>query len=155
MNILKYGRGIMSNDIRRPKEHEDMLADLCQSDKKIFLSYKDALVFSACLGYAKNTKISFEKSSEPVGIHIFKGEFDDAIFQSIGLCETKDPAIMSDDNLGERIRMFEEYAAGGLNIIKTRIYEGPEDWSSALISLIVEYGSDERKILDDITGIAG
>ena len=41
----------MSNDVRRPKEYEDMLYTLCQSDKKIFLSYKDALVFSACLGY--------------------------------------------------------------------------------------------------------
>lgn len=144
----------MSNDVRRPKQYEDMLSELCQSDKKIFLSYKDALVFAACLGFAKQTKKSFDKSSEPVGIHIFKGEFDEAIFQCIELSETKDPANMSDDNLDKRIKMFEEYAAGGLEIIKSRIYEGPEDWDTALVSLIVEYEAEEKKILDDITGMA-
>lgn len=144
----------MSSDVRRPKEHEDMLYDLCQSDKKIFLSYKDALVFSACLGFAKETKREFDKTSEQVGMHIFKGEFDEAIFQCIELCENQDPRKMSDDNLDARIRLFEEYAAGGLDIIKSRIYEGPEDWDSALVGLIMEYESEPKKILDDITGIA-
>lgn len=144
----------MSNDVRRPKDYEVMLSDLCQSEKKIFLSYKDALVFAACLGYVKGERISFDKSSEPVGMHIFKGEFDEAVFQCIGLCETKDPSIMSDDNLDKRIKLFEEYAAGGLEAIKSRIYDGPEDWDNALMGLIVEYEADEKKILDDITGIA-
>ena len=145
----------MSNDVRRPKQYEDMLLDICQSDKKIFLSYKDALVFAACLGYSKSIKEPFDKTSEQVGMHIFKGEFDESIFQCIGLCETKDPVIMSDDNLKKRIRLFEEYAAGGLEVIKSRIYEGPEEWDSALVGLISDYESGEKKILDDITGIAG
>ncbi|MGV7234959.1 MAG: DNA phosphorothioation-associated protein 4 [Nitrosomonadaceae bacterium] len=145
----------MSNDVRRPKQYEDMLLDICQSDKKIFLSYKDALVFAACLGYVKGTKEPFDKTSEQVGMHIFKGEFDESIFQCIGLCETKDPVTMSDDNLKERIRLFEEYAAGGLEVIKSRIYDGPEEWDSALVGLISEYESEEKKILNDITGIAG
>jgi dnd system-associated protein 4 len=145
----------MSNDIRRPKQYENMLFELCQSDKKIFLSYKDALVFAACLGFAKQSKKSFDKSSEPVGMHIFKGEFDEAIFQCIELAETKDPANMSDDNLGKRMKLFEEYAAGGFEIIKSRIYDGPEEWDSALVGLIIEYEAEEKKILDDITGMAG
>ena len=144
----------MSNDVRRPKEYEDMLYDFCQSDKKIFLSYKDALVFSACLGFAKQSKRPFDKTSEPVGMHIFKGEFDEAVFQCIELCESQDPRNMSDDTLDKRIKLFEEYAAGGLDIIKSRIYEGPEDWDSALVGLIVEYEAEEKKILDDITGMA-
>ena len=61
---------------------------------------------------------------------------------------------MSDENLDKRISLFEEYAAGGIEIIKSRIYDGPEDWGSALVGLIVEYESDEKKILDDITGMA-
>lgn len=144
----------MSNDVRRPKQFENMLLDLCQSEKKIFLSYKDALVFAACLGYVKGIRKQFEKTSEPVGMHIFKGEFDESVFQCLGLCEMKDPAIMSDDNLDKRIRIFEEYAAGGLEVIKTRIYDGPEDWDNALVGLILEYESEQKKILDDITGMA-
>ncbi|PCH58864.1 MAG: DNA phosphorothioation-associated protein 4 [Burkholderiaceae bacterium] len=145
----------MSNDVRRPKQYEEMLSDLCQSDKKIFLSYKDALVFAACLGYAKSRTTPFDKTSESVGMHIFKGEFDESVFQCIGLCETKDPAIMSDENHNKRIKLFEEYAAGGLEVMKSRIYDGPEDWDSALVGLIIEFESEEKNILDDITNIAG
>ena len=45
----------MVNDVKRPKKYENMLFDLCHKDKdknkNIFSSYKDALVFAACLGY--------------------------------------------------------------------------------------------------------
>ena len=144
----------MSNDVRRPKQYEDMLSDLCQSDKKIFLSYKDALVFAACLGYVKNIKKSFDKSSEPVGMHIFKGEFDESVFQCIGL-KRKIQQLCQMKNMDKRIKLFEEYAAGGLELLKARVYEGPEDWDSALVGLIVEYEAEEKNILDDITNIAG
>ncbi len=143
----------MSNDVRRPKEFEQLLYDLCQSDKKIFLSYKDALVFAACLGFEKQTRKAFDKTSESVGMHIFKGEFDEAVFHVISLCETKDPLIMSEANMSKRIKIFEEYAAGGLEILKSRVYDGPEEWDTALSSLIVEFGGTKGKILDDITGI--
>ena len=67
-------------DVRRPKEYEQMLYDLCQSEGKIFNSYKEAMVFAACLGYSKNEKTEFSKSSEPIGMHIFHAEFDEAVF---------------------------------------------------------------------------
>ena len=139
------------NDVRRPKEHEQMMSDLCQSDKKIFNTYKDCLVFAACLGSAKNEHRSFEKSSEPVGMHIFRGEFDETVFHAIALAEIKDPMIMSEANTAKRIKLFEEYACGGLDIIKNRIYESPEGWESAIVSLLAEKSPDERNILDDIT----
>ena len=145
----------MSNDVRRPKEFEQILYDLCQSDKRVFLSYKDALVFAACLGFETQTKTSFDKTSEQVGTHIFKGEFDDAVFQILSLCETGDPMMMSEASVSARIKIFEEYAAGGLEILKSRVYDGPEEWDSALSALISEFGETKSKILDDITGIVG
>ncbi|MEQ9450499.1 MAG: DNA phosphorothioation-associated protein 4 [Pseudomonadales bacterium] len=145
----------MSNDVRRPKEHEEMLSALCQSDRKVFNSYKDALVFAACLGQMRHEKRAFDKSSEPVGIHIFRGEFDLSIMQCIALAENKDPATMADAKEESRIRLFEEYACGGLDIINREIYESPEDWDVALERLMLEaMGGGTRTILEDITSLA-
>ena len=142
-------------DIRRPKQHESMFTDMAgpKSEKKVFLSYKDMLVFAACLGYSHDKRIPFEGSLEPVGMHIFKGEYDEAIFNCIGLAETEDPTIMGEKCDSERVRIFEEYACGGLDIIKNRVYESPEDWDEALVALISEQYSTEKSILDDITNL--
>ena len=141
----------MSNAVRRPKEYEQMLEELCNSDKGIFLTYKHALVFAACLGYKRGKRITFKKSSEPIRLHIFKGDYDESIFQGLALCETKDPSIMSDDNQDRRINIFEEYAAGGLEIIKSRIHSAPEGWLVAIESLINEQYRKDHGILDDLT----
>lgn len=141
----------MSSDIRRPKHFEEMLKKLCQEDNRIFLTYKDALVFAACLGFSRGKRQSFEKSSEPVGLHIFKGEYDAAIFNCIGLSETKDPHIMGADKESERIKMFEEYACGGLEIIDEEIYKGAGAWDQLLLSLVASQAKPESSVLDDIT----
>lgn len=141
----------MAGDVRRPKQYEEMLKKLCQEDKKIFLTYKDALVFAACLGYHRERRVAFDRSSEPVAMHIFRGEYDAAIFNCIGLAETKDPAIMGTSREAEKIRIFEEYACGGLEIIETEIYNAAGAWDQLLLSMIVKQAKGEGSILDDIT----
>ncbi len=142
-------------DIHRSKEYEQMFTDMCMSKegKQIFLSYKDMLVFAACLGYSQGKKIPFDSSSEPVGMHIFKGEFDEAVFNCIGLAETEDPTIMGEQKEKERAKIFEEYACGGLDIIKHRIRDSPNDWETALVALILEQYTSKKSILDDITSL--
>lgn len=141
----------MSSDIRRPKQFEEMLRKLCQEDNKIFLTYKDALVFAACLGFHRNKRQPFEKSSEPVSYHIFRGEYDAAIFNSIGLVVEKDPHIMGVDFESKRIRIFEEYACGGLEVIEDEIYKGAGNWEQLLLSMVARQAKPESSVLDDIT----
>lgn len=141
----------MSSDIRRPKQFEEMLRKLCQEESKIFLTYKDALVFSACLGYSRGKRQEFERSSEPVGFHIFKGDYDAAIFNCIGLSVTGDPHIMGADRESERIRIFEEYACAGLEIIEEEIYKGAGAWDQLLLTLVASQAKPETSVLDDIT----
>lgn len=144
----------MSSDVRRPKEFEEMLVDLCQSEKRIFLSYKDALVFSACLGFFSGERRSFEKSSEPVKMHIFKGQYDEAIFNCIGIIETNDQNILSYKEEEEKIKLFEEYAAAGLDILKKKVYEAPLEWEQALLDLVTENLETDHKILEGIAHLA-
>jgi len=146
----------MVNDVKRPKEYEKMLTDLCQkgkdSNKNLFLTYKDALVFAACLGFKFDKKIPFSGNAEPVGLHIFKGEYDPIIFDYIGIVSTKSTEIMGDKKAEEKIRIFEEFACGGLEILEAKVYSCPGDWRDLLLKLIFdqEEGSGSS-ILDDIT----
>lgn len=144
-------------DIRRPQQYEQMFTDMCTSKtgKQVFLSYKDMLVFATCLGYSQGRTKEFNLSSEPVGMHIFKGEFDEAVFNCIGLAETGDPAIMGETEEKKRVEIFEKYACGGLDIIKHKIYdyENPSNWENALIILIIEQYTSKKSILDDITNL--
>ncbi len=146
----------MVNDVKRPKKYEDMLLDLCQKDKdknkNIFSTYKDALVFAACLGYKFDKRVPFEKTSEPVGIHIFKGEYDSVIWDYIGIASTEDSEIMSTKRFEEKIHIFEEFACGGLELIETKVYSAPGDWRDLIVELIFEQEENSsQSILDDIT----
>jgi dnd system-associated protein 4 len=141
----------MSSDIRRPKQYEDMLKKLCQEEHKIFLTYKDALVFAACLGFHEGRRVSFDKSSEPVALHIFKGEFDSAIFNCLGLAVTNDPSIMGANKDAEKIQIFEEYACGGLEIIEAEVFNGAGAWDQLFLSLVAKQAKSDASVLDDIT----
>ena len=147
----------MSKDsVRRPKIHEDMLYDLCQSDKKVFRSYKDALVFAACLGFVNETKKEFNESSkDPIKMHIFDDQFDQAVINCIGLSETENTKILGDELGNERVQIFEEYTASGLDMIHARVYSSPKDWDISLLELMNEYTEHTPKILDDITQFSG
>ena len=141
----------MSNDVRRPKQYEEMLRKLCQDDNRIFSTYKEAMVFAACLGFSENKRVSFDKSSEPIRLDIFRGDYDEAILQCIGLVDTRDPTIMGDARQDERLRIFEEYACGGLAILETEVYRAAGDWDQQLLRLVVKQAKQGSSILDDIT----
>lgn len=145
----------MSENVRRPKEHEEMMYELCQTKEAIFDTFKDCLVFSACLGAARGNRRSFERSAEPVGIHIFRDKFDLAIFQILGIFEEADPSIMSDASKSARVTIFEEYACGGLDILKERVFDAPDDNHLAFVSLLKDTKKTGNNILSDITDAIG
>jgi dnd system-associated protein 4 len=141
----------MPNDVRRPKQYEEMLKKLCQGERRIFATFKEALVFSACLGFQEGRRVAFDKSSEPVAIEIFHAEFDEAIIRCIGLVETGDPTIMGVARHGECVRIFEEYACGGLEILEAEVYQAPGEWEQHLLALVAKQNKSDNSVLDDIT----
>ena len=143
------------SDVRRPRQYEEMLRKICQEEDRIFLTYKDALVFAACLGFNKGKRVPFEKSSEPVGMHIFKGDYDASIFNCIGLSVTNDPNIMSAERESERIQLFEEFACAGLGIIDEEVYQGAGARDQLFLALIASQAKPESSMLDDITQAFG
>ena len=145
----------MRKDVRRPREFDEMLRLLCQSEDSVFDSYKDALVFSACLGFSQGRRTAFDKSSEPIGAHIFRGEFDLSLIHCLGIATTGDPSIMSGDREAERVQIFEEYACGGLEVISREIMNSPEGIEIAIERLVTSaYSKEKTSILEDITGLS-
>jgi dnd system-associated protein 4 len=141
----------MSVDVRRPRQYEEMLKKLCQEDGRIFTTYKDALVFAACLGFERQRRVSFDKDSDRVRMEVFRGEYDAAIFHCIGIAHTLDPTIMGSAREAERIKIFEEYACGGLEIIDAEVYAASGQWEQTLLAMVVKQAKGEVSVLDDIT----
>ncbi len=75
--------------VRRPKHFEKMLADMCQDpERRVFAAYKDALIFAACLGYAREKRVPFEGTSERVHLEAFTGPHDLDLVNVLALAET-------------------------------------------------------------------
>ncbi|MCY4346903.1 MAG: DNA phosphorothioation-associated protein 4 [Aestuariivita sp.] len=128
-----------------------MLKEL--TDERIFQTLKDVIVFAAALGFRRRNRKPFEKSSEPIPLEYFRGDFDVTIMSVIAIKDHEDPKMLAPSNEADRVRCFEEYANGGLEIMKHQIWDPRLDWSQGLLSLIHREDSD-KTILEDITELA-
>jgi len=128
-----------------------MLDDLRKTG--VFPTFKDAMVFAAALGYRRGSRKEFKKSSEPIDLNVFRGDFDRTVMNILAIEEWDDPKMIAPSNEATRVLCFEEYANGGLEIMKREIWDGKQDWREGLLSL-VQREEEEHRILDDITGLA-
>ena len=132
--------------VRWPKEYEEMLRSL--KDLDIFKTYKDALIFAAVLGHKNSRRLPFKETAEQIRLSIF-GEVGMSIMDCIVLCETRDAQYMSDEKRAEKFQIFEEYAHGGLEIIKDQIYNvgtSRDDFEQSFANLILD--EDEESLLN-------
>lgn len=144
----------MAGSVRRPQKFEDMLKKLRDDpEQKIFKTFKDAIVFAACLGFEKERRVSFEKATQdPIRLHVFNGPYDIDVINMIAVAEKEDPNVLSEKNEEDKIKIFEEYACGGLEIIDEMVYkEG--DWQLNLLNLILGQQNSGENVLDDIADL--
>ena len=128
-----------------------MLSEL--REEGAFQTFKDILIFAAALVFRRGNRKPFQKTSEPIDLEVFRGDFDRTIMSMIAIEENNDPKMLAPSNEDERVLCFEEYANGGLEIMKREISDGKQDWREGLLSLIHREESDQT-ILDDITELA-
>lgn len=141
--------------IRRPKTHEKLMIKLCKSDHAVFDTYADLLIFAAVLGQNRGVSLSFSQTAEPVALTSFGGRFDKTVMNTLAVAkENNDPEIMSDEKVVVKIKIFEEYANGGLNIINTNLGNVPDDDIQTTIVNLILRTEKKNKILGDITGLA-
>jgi len=142
----------MAERVRRPSEFDDMLTDM--RNKKVFDTYKDALIFAACLGFKRKKRVPFTKSSEPISLQIFSDEFNKSVLNIISVAESSDLSHMGKEKEAERIAIFEEYACGGLEIIKNEYWDTKLDLNKGLAALIMQEQETDEQFISDITGLS-
>ena len=117
----------ISNSVHRSKVYENTLQALGGANAKLFPTLRDALSFAAALGYRERRRLEFDEKAgrEDIQSQIYNGnEAVDLIF-AIGLAEAKSAEILKPDNEKECIKIFEEYANGGLAILTEWIERYP------------------------------
>ncbi|NER95409.1 MAG: DNA phosphorothioation-associated protein 4 [Symploca sp. SIO1B1] len=132
------------NRIRIAKDKANLVQALTASKDTTgpFQTYADVVVFAATLGAQRNKRIPLgtisKKEPAPIGLEIFVSRGYDLALKLIAIAETKDTKIISpSDNVAQekRIRIFEEYANGGLDILRDEL-RGAVDYSEQLLLLL-------------------
>lgn len=130
--------------IRIAKDQADLVKALTASRETTgpFQTYADVIAFAAALG-SKHKKRSplgtiAKKEPAPIGLEIFISRGYDPLIKLLALVETQDAKILSSFEATaeeERIHIFEEYANGGLQILRDEL-RGAVDYSERLLLIL-------------------
>ncbi|MEU8965867.1 DNA phosphorothioation-associated protein 4 [Streptomyces sp. NPDC048491] len=126
--------------LRRPTQHEDLISALSGKEGP-FGTMVDVLMFAALLGRNKEKREPFEKAGEPMRLSIMEGrQYGDVLMDMVAVAEVPDdPKVLSDERQPERVKIFEEYANGGLNYIQGEVNaSGGQGYVSIISNLVME-----------------
>src|SRR4051812_38581858 len=116
---------IRAPNINRSRIYEDIVQRLAVQnvpgmDRRLFPTIRELLCFAALLGFSENRRTPLDRSEgiEDVSYQQFeRGDAEDLIFM-IALADAQDANILREGEEGKCAEIFEEYANGGLAIIK-------------------------------------
>lgn len=140
---------------RRPADHEDLLNLLTGKDGP-FRAMVDALMFAAALGHRKQRREQFDKAGEPIRLALMEGrQYGDVLIDMIAAAEVRDdPKILADERQSERIKIFEEYANGGLHYIQGELNaSGSRDLVTIISNLVMDGLTAAQEPQDDVAEV--
>lgn len=144
-----------ANRIRVAKDKAELVKALVDSDQTTgpFQTYADAMVFAATLG-AKRKKRSplgtIAKEPAPISLEVFVSRGYDRVLKLLAIAETKQAKILSsfaEKSEEKRIHIFEEYANGGLDILRDEL-RGAVDYTER-IGLILSAERFKKELPED------
>ncbi len=125
--------------IKYPNDKADFIKSLIKDEDNkdgIFGLIVEVLCFAAALG-AKNKKDIEVKdpSKSVIRYEIFERQGYDALFNLLAMYKTKDPNVLADNGKMESLRatIFEEYANGGLEIMREEIKGSVDKLNSLML----------------------
>jgi len=140
------------NRIRVAKDKAEFVQSLVEGGDYTapFQTFADVLAFAASLGSKYQKKVPLkeiaQKDPAPIALEIFISRGYDSLIKLIAIATTKNPNILSPYDLTvqeERIKIFEEYANGGLEILQDEL-RGAVDYTERLLLVL----SNERFVED-------
>lgn len=131
--------------IRVEKDQAELVKALTEEEGKTgpFQTFADVMVFAAALGVRRKRRIPIETVSKrepaPISLEVFISRGYDRVIKLIAFTETQNPKILSPfdaDAEEQRALIFEEYAKGGLEILREE-FRGAADYSDRLLLLLM------------------
>ena len=110
----------MPGRVRRPLERSSLIKELTDQ-KEPFSSMAAVMVFAAALGYSKGRRTEFAKTDEEIPWDVFVNAGAEPFISMLAAVASEDKDILAQDRDDDRVRIFEEYACGGLEIIGERL----------------------------------
>jgi dnd system-associated protein 4 len=142
--------------VRRPQQHEALLVEL--RDEAAFATFRDILLYAAAVGAHLKRRVAFTSTSEPIRYETLKEPmFSETLINMIAANEVADdPEIMDVARTGERVRIFEEYANGGLEYIQEQVNMRHEPANLVVIGLVTDAlarsGAAEAVSVEELLG---
>lgn len=142
-----------ANKIRIAKDKADFVKSLTLSDNNtgLFQTYADVIAFAASLGNKRKKRLRLGEISkrEPgaIDVDIFVSRGYDMVIKLIAIAETKNPQILShlDGELeAQRLQIFEEYANGGLEILREE-FRGAADYTDRLLLFLITEKDNQHR----------
>ncbi|MBW4574426.1 MAG: DNA phosphorothioation-associated protein 4 [Aphanothece sp. CMT-3BRIN-NPC111] len=130
--------------IKVAQDKADLVKELTASSQTTgpFQTYADAIAFAAVLGAKHKKRVPLgevsRKEPGPISIEIFISRGYDLAINLLAIAETKDIKILSsiEENFEyKRLHIFEEYANGGLEILREEL-RGAVDYSERLLLIL-------------------
>lgn len=152
----------MKKDIRikRPKDKEELFNQLLYNKKTnkygVFSSYYEVMTFAASIGIKhkydienSNGYVEFTDSLEPVGLNRFNRDFIDMVV----IKHKNDAKYLDwedDVTVDEKVKIFESYINGGLEIIKKAVESSKNTLDDLTQFMLKELSTEEKIDVDSI-----
>ncbi|MEH7514245.1 DNA phosphorothioation-associated protein 4 [Gottfriedia acidiceleris] len=143
--------------IKRPKEQDSIYRRLTDKDEfGVFSSYKEAFMFAGTLGFIEKKRKSFSSTAEGLLWDNFSLDTDEPMINMIALAESQDVNILQDDDesFDQKLIIFEEYAAGGIEFIEQTLLDQPKYLLNNIFDLIMNMENDTTEKERNLKGIA-
>jgi len=134
-------------NIHRSKVYEDLVQRLATqpvpgSERKLFPTLREVLCFAALLGFSEGRRLPLDRSQGTEDISYQQFEADAAaedLLWTLAVAESQDVEVLREGEEGRCATIFEEYANGGLALIKDYfLRNGGEYPDKALLALLRE-----------------
>lgn len=144
----------MARRVRRPDDKDDLLKTLTENDEP-FSTMAAAMVFAAAVGHANDRRSEFEKTAEQIPWEVFSNSGLESFIDLLAGAVSDDKDILAIERADDRVQLFEEYANGGLEIMRDRIAGSQRPPLDTMLDLVLEFEHrDDGKGKVDLEAIA-
>ena len=144
----------MTDRFSPPKDKADFLKELVGKDSP-FNEFRDVLFFAAVVGFHEDRRVALSARGEAIRWDVMSNRLGTEIVMDMIAVATDldDKELLSGARKDERVAILEEYANGGLEVLKERIgTAGVLPLDTVIIHLLQEYMHSDQS--PDSTGLA-